>query len=396
MSKHIPEMPIKDYMRYLVANTRLQIEKNDVAIPYLVGSPGIGKSQFISEICDKNKFGFLSIHFALMPIEEIGGIPLYKKIAFGGEEVTGTEWSLPEIITKLYEVSENHELVILLLDDFHMCSPAHISYGYEMFTERKIRNFKIPDNVAFVLAGNDSSKSGSKQMFGAIINRISKHKVIPNFDQWVEDYAIPKGVNQKVISFLKSAVNRSFFLEEEDTVSPWASPRAWSRFSNMLNSMEMYIPNLNMQDILYIGHGHVGGNAISEFMAYYEIYSKSEMDKIFEGKKAIQIPSNNTDCYVYAMAASNEYVNLMLDDKREMGKIVDIISKIAVEISRNNVEIGIAMLKNIVDYQKSLSTSMDKKVNLRLDKVFDGIKKLDPKIDNAISDSLMEIVQAIN
>lgn len=401
--EHIPEMAIKQAVNFFLANANLQIEGVDMAIPYIVGAPGIGKTRFLEYECKRLGFGFISFHFSLIPIEEIGGLPVFKTIEHKTGDISGTEWSLPDIMTKIYEMSNTHKKIIIFLDDFHMCSPAHLALGYEMFTERKLRGYKLPDNAAFLLAGNDTVKSGAKQMFGAIVNRLAVHKVIPDFDQWMIDYAIPQNINPKIVSFLKNQINRSYFLGEESTNEPWPSPRSWSRLSEMVNAIEAYMPNANINNIMYMAYGHVGGKASSEFSAYYDIYSKTQMDQIFDGKKTIIIPSNNTDIYIYGMSASNEYVNRIVDAyssgktvvKSKVESIINIISKIVAEIGKNNIEISVALLKNISDYENALKHDNNRRQNLQLENILKEIKVISPEIDEKLTKSITEILGAI-
>jgi hypothetical protein len=258
-----------------------------------------------------------------------------------------------------------------------------------MFSERKLRNYQFPDNVAFIAAGNDTVKSGEKQMFGAIVNRFAMFKVVPDFDFWINNFAIPTGVNQKIITFLKSEVNKRFFLEEEDTYKPWASPRSWTRFSYMLNELEKYINDIPQTDIQYLAYSHIGGPASSEFTAYYQIYSKTEMDKIFDKKKDIIIPESSSDQYIYGMAAAGEYINRIVEDTKNKQKHIDIISEITIETAKRSVEIAVAIVKNISDYSKILGKDM------KIGDIFLTIRK-DKVVESKISDTLASIVESLH
>jgi hypothetical protein len=389
-------MGIKKAMNFIMASANLQIAGIDVAIPYIVGDPGIGKTRFLEMESKRRGFGFVPFHFSLIPIEEIGGIPVFKKLT---EETTGTEWSLPDIMTKIHEESIKYEKIIILLDDFHMCSPAHLALGYEMFTEKKLRGYKFPKNSSFILAGNDSAKSGSKQMFGAIINRVSMQKVIPEFDQWEIEYAIPNKINPSIVSFLKNEINKAYFLGEESTNEPWPSPRSWSRFSEMLNVIEEYMPNKDINDIMYIAFGHVGPKASSEFAAYYDIYSKTEMDTIFDKKKDIIIPSSHTDIYIYGMSASHEYTNRVSNEKATMvakNNAINTIATIITKIGEISIEISVAILKNISDYEIALNRNESKtRKKLYIDEILKEIKSQNPTIDSKITKSITNILSAL-
>lgn len=404
--KQIPEMAIKDALTYFIANANLQIEGKDMAIPYMVGDPGIGKTRFLETECERLGFGFIPFHFALIPIEEIGGLPVFKKTSYENEEISGTEWSLPDIMTRIYETANKFKKIIIFLDDFHMCSPAHLALGYEMFTEKKLRGYKFPKNSAFILAGNDSMKSGAKQMFGAIINRVTMQRVVPNFDQWMIDYAIPNKINPKITSFLKNQVNRGYFIGEESTNEPWPSPRSWSRFSEILNAIEEYMPNnSDINKITYNAYGHVGPKASSEFAAYYDIYSKTQMAEIFDKKKDINIPTNNTDLYIYGMAASNEYVNRILESKNSeltsnkitniKNNAVTIISTIITQIGIKSVEISVALLKNISDYESAFAKGGTRE-KFHIDLILESIKNQNKEIESKITKSITDILMAIS
>lgn len=390
-----PEMAIHKAIKFVMANANLQLMGQETAIPYVVGSPGIGKTVYTKQMAKKFDFDVLPFHFSLMPIEEISGIPKFKEVTYDHKQVSGTEWSLPDIMTKIYEFSANHKKVIIFLDDYHMSSPAHLALGFEMFTERKLRGYKIPNNTAFIIAGNDTVKSGAKQMFGAIVNRFSFYKVFPDFNQWEKDYAIPSGINPKIVTFLKNKVNQAYFLEEESTLEPWASPRAWARFSSMLNAMENI--SFNDEELLYNAYGHIGGKAASEFVAYYNIYSKTQMDAVFDGKIKVSIPDSAGDIYIYAMAASNEYVNRIIhNDEKSDNKLrqntIDKVGEIIIGIARSHIDIAVSMIQNIQDY----SSSMNRKDGFHLRQVLGTLAKIDKNIDNKLTQSLTEILLCTN
>jgi len=115
---------------YIRAAIELQMRSADVAIPYLRGAPGCGKTSVINAWAKKYNWNTMAIHFALMPIEEISGIPLMKKITIGDEDYSGTEWTMPGIISRLYELDQSRG-TILFQDDFHLCSPDHLNLGFE-------------------------------------------------------------------------------------------------------------------------------------------------------------------------------------------------------------------------------------------------------------------------
>ena len=395
MSENIPTMALHQAVDYIIGNCHLQLTQPEMGIPYMKGPPGIGKTQFIKQAALSRGFNkVLPFHLSLIPLEDMSGIPQVIEVNdeqvlkyTDSKTVKGTQWTLPEILTKIYKASAENEKVIVLLDDFHIASPGHVALGFELFSERKFKDFKIPENVSFIVAGNDTTKSGDRKMYGAVINRFAIFKVFPDFDYWLNKFAIKQSVNGKITSFLKNQINRKYFLEEENTMEPWASPRSWTRLSYMINELEKFVDNIDMSVIQYLTCAHVGPQAASEFTAYYNIYSKTEMDKVFDGKRAINIPNDNTEMYIYSMAAANEYTNKVIEGvKSKKDSYVDIIIDIIITIAQNNNEIAISLMSTLTSY----TVALNNKLHMR--EIINKLKTKNENVANMITTSLKDII----
>jgi len=360
--------PIHEVINYVEVQTALWLRGDDVAVPYIVGVPGIAKTAFIYEMCRKNDWNLLHTHYGLTPHEEVSGMPDFKDInlVVEGEEqvLPGTMWRLPDILTKLYKIAENNKPTIWFMDDYHLSSPALMHLSYEMFTQEvqvingtrqrvpaKLRGYDIPRNVAFVLAGNDSAKAGAKAAFSAVTNRVSMYNVHLDFSEWKEKYAIPYGVNSKVISFLSNTNYQSLFIGKE-SVDPWPSPRSWTRLGFILGIIE-YNRVPNQEEILYVSAAHVGHKAASDFASFYVVYSKIDMKGVFDHKIPIQIPNTLLDKYVYMIASTMELVQ-RVPDSTKFTDSIDVFCKILALMSEESSEIAVAGLKEVTLYDKSL------------------------------------------
>jgi hypothetical protein len=365
--------PVHEILNTLRGQCVLQSQGKDIGIPFLAGNPGLGKTAFVELMCKDNGWNLMHMHFALQPIEEVSGLPEFTDITtVDGKKVRGTTWSYPELMSRLEAIADKRDAngnkphTVLFLDDMHLCSPAHFSLGYEIFTERTLRSNKFPDNVSFVLAGNTSSKAGSKTMFSAIVNRCSMYNVHADFNYWKENYAIPRSVNHKLVSFLSKEQYKKHFHGEEMVNKPWPSPRSWTRFGNILSPLEeAQGKSLSSKDLIFYAQSHVGLAAAADFATYYGIYSKVQVDKVFSGQKKIQIPDNQGDLYVYIMASINEFFDRFAkeNDKKpqnskvsqEKERIFDILSDIFVGVSNQSggAEISVAGMKEFITIENA-------------------------------------------
>ena len=360
--------PIHEVINYVEVQTALWLRGDEVAVPYIVGVPGIAKTAIVYEMCRKNDWNLLHTHYGLTPHEEVSGMPDFKDLSLiveGQEQILpGTVWRLPDILTKLYKIAENGKPTVWFMDDYHLSSPALMHLSYEMFTQEvqvvngvrqrvpaKLRGYELPKNVAFVLAGNSSAKAGAKAAFSAVTNRVSMYSVHLDFQKWKENYAIPYGVNSKVISFLTNTNYQPLFIGEE-SVEPWPSPRSWTRLGFMLGIIE-YNRTPGQDEILYLSAAHVGNKAAADFASYYSVYSKIDMKSIFDHKIPVQIPDSLLDRYIYMIASTMELVQ-RVGDKATFKDSINVFCDILAEMSDKSSEIAVVGLKEVTLFDKTL------------------------------------------
>ena len=338
---------------FIIPNCVLQcrtdiIDKGGVSIPLLLGKPGAGKTAICGQKFTSLGWGMLTIQPALKPIEEYGGIPKFKTVGLpDGNKILGTVWSIPETMVQLHEMSEKYDVVGFFWDDIHLCGPEHLALMQECFTERSIRGHKLPENVAIFLAGNPSHKAGFRSLSSAIINRCARLPIYSNYDHWKNNFAIPESIHSSIVSFLGHAMYSKYFHEDEKVDDPWASPRQWTRLSNFICAYEEYKDELMPPNkLLFYANGHVGKEAASQYMRYYEIFSKFDVRAIFEDSKNFTMPADELDRYIFVFASLNYIVQAYSKKSKEVlnSQIVDITSVLL----RNDESIGLLLLREIM------------------------------------------------
>lgn len=370
---------------FIVANCVLQctpeiIEKGGVSIPLLLSKPGAGKTSICNQKVSIYNWGMLTIQPALKPIEEYGGIPQFQTVTINNQEILGTIWSIPDIMKQLHELSTKHELIIFFWDDIHLCGPEHLALMQECFTERSIRGHKLPSNVAIVLAGNPSNKAGFRSLSSAIINRCVRLPVYSNYDHWKQNFAVPNSIHNSIISFLGHAMYSKYFHEDEQIDDPWASPRQWTRLSNFLTSYEEYQEKLMpTNQVLYYATGHVGKEAASQFMRYYEIFSKFDVKTIFENSKTFKTPDDELDRYIFVFAALNYIINKYA--KKTAEKVNEQIVDIVGVLLKDDESIGLLLLKEIMTV-----SSKNTKIKIKTSDIIQELEKNNPGLIKKILD----------
>jgi len=379
----------------------LQTAGKDVAIPYLQGDPGCGKTAVLYAIREKYNFNLYHCRFSMIPIEDISGIPQIKELSEEAArlsnisgKVYGTNWTMPELVSDIYEAASDGKPTIVFLDDFHLCSPSHSQYGFDLFSERKLRQYQLPSNIAFVLAGNTSTKSGAKQLLAAVGNRCAMYPVYMDFEYWKKNYAIPNRVNSKVLSFLSRSSNTRFCSETEVMNEPWGSFRAWTRFATLLSALESlpeYKRGVKQSVLLYMATGHIGAEGATAFATYYNLFSNIDTEAIFLKNAKIEVPNEADKTYIFCMACCSELYQgfyksfIEKDTKFKIDKYYEKMAEIIIAISKSSRDMAIVTLRDIIDNSQSFGKSIAPAIRIRRE-----IERLDKGEFKSLMDRLDE------
>jgi len=220
-------------LQVITTNIKGQLKSKLIAPLIISGSPGIGKSSSIRAIASELDMNIVEFSCPVLTIEFLSGLPnettlagyIKSLIIRTTDKVIGTTWSMPEMLTSVWTAAETKP-TILLLDDFHGTSPHLLSYFYQLLLDRKLGNYRLPDNVVILGTMNDSDLAGFNGISSAIRNRLGILAMKFNFDHWFTQ----NGGNQLhylVASFLKAKPH--YCQEDESTsIQGYATPRAWT------------------------------------------------------------------------------------------------------------------------------------------------------------------------
>jgi hypothetical protein len=411
----IDAMPVLSACKLVMIKILNSIKSDAIqSVPYIVGPPGIGKSEILGQELKKHGFRHLPISVGLFRVERLSGIPDIKRIPYGDKEILTTEWSLPEVVSQLnmmtyvhnsdadktvyednpdghkktikyddngFALNVNNERIRVYvnctMDDFHVAPPEIQNCGFETFTHRKISGHPVDKRVTFVLAGNDSISAGLKSYNSAIINRLWMIYTRPHVKDWFLGYASKQSdLDESIIGYLCNEAYSSMFLGEESKRTPWPSPRAWT---NAARDMFYFKQNIKdgkfefwKQEFLdnayyQIISGHVGKEAASNFIIWDEIYKKINTKLIFDQNK-VNLTDNPSENYAIGFASVYEFIQRiespMYDNNTTIKTLIMIIEKLddsgcgeiaialLASLIQRNVRIGMIVMSAIKDSKK--------------------------------------------
>lgn len=283
-------------------NVKGQLSNKFVAPLIIAGSPGIGKSSALRGVATELDMNIVEFSCPTLTIEFLSGLPnettltgFFKSLIVRvTDKVIGTTWSMPEMLTSVWKAAEEKP-TILLLDDFHGMAPHLQSYFYQLLLDRKLGNYRLPDNVAILGTMNDSDLAGFNGISSAIRNRLSILKLEFNFEYWFNNFG--NRLHYLVASFLKA---KPHYCQEPETttIEGYATARAWTAIAAEL---QYHNPEFINSNAKALAGSQVSAEAATAFQAHANYVSALNFEKTVSNRQLVDLSTKDPlDSIIYA------------------------------------------------------------------------------------------------
>ena len=278
----------KEEIRNTIEAYLLKNEYGEYEIPvmaqrpvFLIGAPGIGKTQIMEQISRECKVGLVSYTITHHTRQSAIGLPFISRKNFDGKEMAVTEYTMSEIVASIYEKIQDSGLRegILFIDEINCVSETLAPMMLQFLQGKTFGNQKVPEGWVIVTAGNPPEYNKSVREFDVVtLDRIKRIDVQPDFEVWKE-YAYEQGIHPAVISYLE--LRRKNFYRMENTVDGriFATARGWEDLSRLIQVYETLDKEVDREVVYqYIQHPMIA----KDFAAYLALYNKYKTDYAVE------------------------------------------------------------------------------------------------------------------
>ncbi len=237
----------------LLAETIKARYTNEVKRPlYIVGSPGLGKTQIVRQVAEDLGIGFKTIHAPLMQPEDLG-MPVVNAKRDGVKFVVPTE-KFPIV------GSDCEETGILLIDELPQADNAIQKTLANLMQEREIHGQHLKDGWLIVATGNRSKdRAGANRILSHLMNRMTRVEFEPHLDDFCNWYMGQPDCKVEGLSFLRFKPGLLSNFDPQQDVNP--TPRAW------VEGVFTALGSVPAEAEMEVFAGDVGEGAASEFTA---------------------------------------------------------------------------------------------------------------------------------
>lgn len=254
---------------------------------FLIGSPGIGKTQIMEQISKECGVGLVAYTITHHTRQSAIGLPFISKKQYGEKEYAVTEYTMSEIVGSIYEKMEQTGLKegILFIDEINCVSETLAPAMLQFLQCKSFGNHKIPEGWVIVAAGNPPEYNKSVREFDVVtMDRVKKIEVEADFGVWKE-YAYSHQLHSGVISYLNTRKQNFYQIENTVDGMHFATPRGWEDLSNIIEVYEKLNKCVDREVVeQYIQFPKIAKDFANYLELYYKYQTDYQMEEIFRGK----------------------------------------------------------------------------------------------------------------
>lgn len=239
---------------------------------FLWGPPGIGKSDVVSQIADSLSAKMIDVRLSLWEPTDIKGIPYFDSTQ--NKMVWGQPSELPD-----EELASKYDHIVLFLDEMNSAAPAVQAAAYQLILNRRVGEYRLPDNVMIIAAGNrEADKGVTYRMPSPLANRFVHLEMAVSFDDWFK-WAVDNNIHSDVVGYLQFAKQDIYTFDPKAGSRSFATPRSWSFVSELLED------GLDEGTTTDLVAGAIGEGLAVKFMAHRKVAANMpNPTDILEGK----------------------------------------------------------------------------------------------------------------
>ena len=228
---------------------------------FLWGPPGIGKSDIVAQVTNEfSNSHLIDIRLSLWDPTDIKGIPY-----FDSANVKMT-WGAPSELPD-EEMAAQYDNIVVFFDEMNSAAPAVQAAAYQLILNRRVGQYKLPDNVIIVAAGNrEADKGVTYRMPSPLANRFVHIELAVDFDDWFQ-WAVDNNIHKDVVGYLTFSKKDLYDFDPKSASRSFATPRSWSFVSELLDD------ELDENTTTDLVSGSVGEGLGVKFMAHRKVAS---------------------------------------------------------------------------------------------------------------------------
>jgi hypothetical protein len=262
----------------------------------IVGKPGVGKTDVVSQAARETNSDLLISHPAVSDPTDAKGLPWAEA---GAKQATFLPFGdLAQAVSH-----DSKKPLVWFLDDLGQASPAVQASFMQLILARRVNGHKLPDNVVFIAATNRrEDRAGVSGILEPVKSRFAViAEMEPDVDDWT-NWAAEHKLRPEVIAFIRMRPELLCDFKPSGDMKNSPCPRTWSHVSKLLK-LEL---SHGIEAAAYAGA--VGEGAAMEFIGFLNMFRSLPVspDRVLLDPEGVPVPKEPSHLYALSSALASK------------------------------------------------------------------------------------------
>lgn len=209
---------------------------------------------------------------------------------------------------------------ILAFEEINLATPLVMSSSYKIIYDRFISEYAINNNWFIVGCGNlETDKAFVHPLPNPLKDRAGECFLqVPDIDSWTSDFAIPNGIDSRIIGFLNFKPSSLHIVDDRDAQKD-CTPRGYERLSTLIKDVKDW-KTIGLLSNCAIGKGTAGA-----FVSFCKISEKLKLEEVIKNPQKIKDIKEIDVKYFLVSALAERYSNKKVKFEKimEASKVLD-------------------------------------------------------------------------
>ena len=256
---------------------RYEIPPNKQRPIFLIGPPGIGKTEIMAQVASELGIGLISYSMTHHTRQSALGLPLIKQKEYDGVTYDISEYTMSDIIASVYEMMKKSGLKngLLFLDEINCVSETLTPIMLQFLQYKVFGSHSVPEGWIVVTAGNPPEYNNSVHEFDIVTwDRLKRIDVEPDLQVWKE-FAYQNNVHPAIITYLDIKPQNFYKIENTVDGKHFVTARGWDDLSRIILQYEKHQIKVTQN---VVGQYLQNKKIARDFAIYYDLYQKYKSD----------------------------------------------------------------------------------------------------------------------
>lgn len=262
-------------------------------VPFIHGSPAIGKSSIVHQIANKHKLKMIDIRLSQCDPTDLLGMPKFE-----GIKVTYAPFDTFPLESD--PIPDGYNGWCLFMDEANSAPRSVQAASYKLTLDRMVGQHRLHDKVAIVCAGNlDTDGAITEEMSTALQSRLCHIEVYADLQEFLK-YAMENSFDYRITSYLEFKPTSLYSFKPDHSDKTYASPRTWEFCDKIMKKTNDY------KKLLPLLSGVLSEGIAREFIAFMKHEDKlAKISDIVANPTGTKIPEEPSVLYALTGALSH-------------------------------------------------------------------------------------------